>query len=698
MRKILTINFILITNLIFAQLSAPSVEDVYGGRINAISGFAKTADTSRIFISTESANSIFYTDVFSNSATPIFNRFYVMPGVDAAAGFGSGIQNIAAHKTSDKVFFTKDNIIYSSSPNSATVTTVHTASGMVDCILIIEDYLFYIDAGNLHFGALDATGNFTESAASPIVLGISGYPVTIYKNPISEQLYIFSGSTSPQIAKISDNYYSMTPSSTVSMVSPTTLSSSIDWKNFGIRPDGRLFIVGDDGSHKSIAYSDDESSWTEFSISGGVAGKSIAFSGDSSSYYVYAASVYSNNKGESGTWNEFGNPGGLETNPNDGDVFVDPINPNVVYMTTDQGIGASTDLGSTIFEIDDGVEAVQVNDFSMTADKKSAWLAAKSGLRKVVNYLSTPAWTNAIFPNGDGSPYYSIEMSREDTNRVFAGNLRVYRSLNNCNNWAQVFTPENSPYNFPSVGTMANSIEECSFSPNIVMAGFEIWNTEKGGLFVSEDYGNNWSQIYLETSTDGQDVDVSDIIFSHEGSDTIAYVGVIYDLTSPKGRSVYRVVKNGLSWVASQDMDASGTSVGYSITATIRDLVSTSTGDTLYATGTDAGINHPITYYKIISGKNLWTPMTTTGYPYILGKQSTAVTVGIDTIYVAVDNEIYYYPLGASNWTLGYSYPVGTRINFLYFDDLLAGTEYGLYGHRGTGKPTGINIEIKNQP
>jgi hypothetical protein len=97
-----------------------------------------------------------------------------------------------------------------------------------------------------------------------------------------------------------------------------------------------------------------------------------------------------------------------------------------------------------------------------------------------------------------------------------------------------------------------------------------------------------------------------------------------------------------------------------------------------------------ITYYKVISGTNLWTTMPTTGYPFATGKQSTAITVGIDTIYVAVDHEIYFYPLGATQWQLGYSYPVGTDINFLYFDELLAGTSFGLYGHIG-GNTTVVN-------
>lgn len=696
MKNFIILSLLALTNFLYAQLSAPNVEDVYGGRINAITGIETSPQVTRIFIATESANSAFYMDVSSYDSVPTFSTFRVVPALSAAAGHGSGIRTIAAHSNSGYFYFAYNNQIKFTKPEITTVTDAYTASGMIETILILDDYLFFTETNKLHFGLLDLSGNFTENFDSPLTFTDTPGLKTLFKNPSNNRLYLFIGGTSPTIFKFNSTYDSLSSTTTITTIMPSTLSS-INWKNFGIGPDGRLFIAGV-GSNKLIAYSIDEVNWTELSISpGNESGYNFDFSGDSSSYYVYLGSMYSTYKGESGTWFSFGQIGGMETHPNDGSVFVDPVNSNLIYMTTDQGIGASHDRGVSIFEIDDGVEAVQVKDFSMTVDKNSAWLASKSGIRKVVNYLTFPEWTNAIFPWFDGSPYYSIEMSKEDTNRVFAGNVRIYRTTDNGNNWNRVFTPENPPYNFPSVGTSANAIEECSFSPNIVMAGFEIQGSDKGGLFVSEDYGNSWTQILLEASSIGNDVDVSDIIFVNEGGDTVSYVGVIYDLSSPQGRSVYRIIKNGSTWIASQDMNASGTSTGSLIVATIRDLTATSTTDTIFATGTDAGINHPVTYYKILSGTKLWTPMTTTGYPFVSGKQGKAVTVGIDTVYVAVDNEIYFYPLtGGTAWDTGYVYPVGTEINFLYYDDLLVGTGYGLYKHYGI-RTTNVETDRINE-
>ena len=57
---------------LMAQLSAPKVENVWGARVLSITGYAKTSDTTRLYISTESANSIFYSDIY-NPAGASFN-------------------------------------------------------------------------------------------------------------------------------------------------------------------------------------------------------------------------------------------------------------------------------------------------------------------------------------------------------------------------------------------------------------------------------------------------------------------------------------------------------------------------------------------------------------------------------------------------------------------------------------------------
>ncbi len=689
MKSITTSLFLLIfaffslTISTLGQLSPPQVEDVYGGRILAITGYAKTADSTQIFISTESANSIFYTTVYSNTTSPTFNAFKVMPGVNANAGYGSEITYLAVNELSGSIFFVADNNLLSSNPLSSTVNVIF--SGDVNGLLIKGNHLFYTESGRIHFGTIDASDSFTEDLSSPLALPGVGGLNTIVVDPTTDYLYVFSKDVLPGLLRINATYTTITGGSTVTDISPTSLSTMVDWTAFNVAPDGTFYIMGHQDQDKYCAFSTDSgSTWTEYSMGvQGISGDNIAFAGDSSSYVIYTANAFNTNSGVSTDWHEFGITG-LETHPNDGWVFADPINNNIVYLTTDQGIGASINQGSTIFEIDNGVEAVQVEDFVMTSSKNRAWTASKSGIRRVDNYTTTPTWTNAIFPNGDGSPYYCIEMGHADSNVVYAGNLRIYKSTDNGTTWRQIFTPENPPYNFPHIGVSASAVKECPWNPNVLIAGWEMESdSHKGGVFFSNDSGATWQQVLLEASTIGEDVDVTDIAFNLEGTDTVAYVSVKYELASPQGYSIYRLVKSGSIWAPAQDMSSSNTSVGYTIVASLLDIELSVTGDTVFTVGTDAGNNHPTVYYKDLTGTGLWTPLTVTGFP-TGNEEATAVTIGNHTLYAAVDADVYYLDLNSpTSWTLGYSYPVGTRINFLYFDDLLVGTSVGLFGHAG---------------
>ncbi len=673
-----------------AQLSIPEVEAVYGGRINAITGFSKTADTSLIFCATESANSAFFAEV-NTAGTATFGQFQVMPALDAAAGFGSSIQHIGAVEHTGSFLFAAQGAsqgLFYTNPPYTSISPIYT-SGMVSHFIVADSTVFWINANQMFWGKFDATGNYSSSSFAPITIPAGGM-VQIAIHPITGIVYIFDIGAKT-LAKSSVAFNAFNNLTVFVNISLSAVSTVADWQTLGIAPDGRIFLGGraNAGSpnNKWIAYTDNEVSWTSYNSGiNGTNGSNFSFMGNITNYSVGYGSMYSNNKGITGTWNNFGNMG-FETHPNDGGCFTDPINSDIVYLTTDQGIGVSVNKGPNIFEINDGVEAVQVQDFDMTVDKNTAWLAAKSGIRRVTNYLTSPTWTNAIFPTGDGSVYWSAELNKSHPDTVFAGNVRVYRTNNDGNSWSKVFTAENAPYNFPNVGSEVRAIEICDFGEYIVMAGYNVQGSSKGGLFYSENYGNanTWSQILLDASTTGNDVDVFDIEFALEGTDTVAYIGVEYDLTTPTGRSIYKLVKNGSSWTVSQDMNGSTTSTGASIVASIIDIEVSTTGDTIFAAGTDAGINHPICYYKPLNSTGLWTPFTTSGFPFVSGKKGKAVTIGNDTLYCAVDNEIYYYPMGAGSWTLGYSYANGTEINFLYFDDLLAGTGTGLYGHPSNG-------------
>ena len=676
----------------YAQLSKPNVEAVYGGRILGITGYALNSDSSRIFISTESANTLFYADAHSNSSSPSGTAFQVIPSVDANDDYGSGVQSIAAHRSSGYVFFAHNTegllktTISSTSPDQVT-------TGFIADMLFVGDTLLYLNADNVHASLVDASGNVT-TLVHDISTGAMGGMQKMDVHP-DGTIYVFTEGEQPELFKSGDKLSDLSSATTFTDIAPT-MSTPANWKTMGIAPSGRIFLFGDDGMGKYVAYSDDETTWTVNSIGNGVSGGNIAFAGDSSSYSVYFAKLYNNNNGE-GSWSEFGNAS-FETHPNDGAVFIDPINSDMVFMTTDQGIGLSIDGGANIFEINDGVEAVQVQDFDMTTSKNMGWMASKSGVRQVSDFLSSPSWSNALFPQGDGSPYFSIEIDPSDTSYVYAGNVRVYRTTDEGSRWDRIFTPENAPYNFTGVGSRATAIEVSPYDSSLIMATYSVQDSLKGGLFVSHDRGTNWSQILLEVSTEGYDVDLNDIVFTIEDGDSIAYVGAVYDLDYPQGRSVYKLTKSGSSWTVSQDMNSSTTSTGSTIVASIWDMELSTTGDTVFAVGTDAGVNHPITYFKPLDTDNLWTPLTTSGFPFEEGKTATAASIGVDTLFVGVDNEVYYLKLGESDWELGYTYPVGTEINMLFYDELLVGTGTGMFAHFNSGTTVSNESEQVENP
>jgi len=679
------ITLLLLSSFSYGQLSSPSTETVYGGRINAISVISTSGTTSRVFIATESANSVFYANITTSSGSESFGSFTGMPGLGNDDGYGSGISKIYAHQASGYLFLLQNNTLYKTLHSGSTVTLVEAAA--ISDFIIYGDYIFFIKGGDLYYGQINASGDIVIGSTGTIAIGATPTSPSIRVNPFSGKVYISDLTSTPSIYKTSNDYNSLSGGS-ISTITLGALSGSVtSWDAFGIGPDGSLFLGGDNNTNKYVQYStDDGTNWSGgVTTLNGIGGPNFAFGGSVSPYTVHFSKGYATFTTASGfgSWAEYGNLG-FETHPNDGAVVVDPNNSQIVYLTTDQGIGATKNGGPNIFGIDTGVEAVQVNDFSMNTAKDKAWLASKAGIRKVTSYSTTPVWSSAMFPNGDGSPYYSAEMENENDATAYVGNVRIYKTTDSGSNWTQVLSEATTGYS--SVGTRAEAIEVCPTNSSLVLAGFYVDGTDRGGLWYSTNGGTSWIQQLLKEASGISDLDVYDIEFTTEGGNPVAYIGVEYNSTT-SARSVYRAEWSGSAWTTRQDFDGSYTAVGYAITATIMDI--TVKGDSIFVCGTDAGSNHPIVYsreytsaYSTSAGK--WTTLTTTGFP--TSQQGKAVAIGGGVVHCAVGNVIYTIPHGSgTTWSVGYSYPTGTEINVLFYDALLAGTGTGLYGHEFTG-------------
>lgn len=695
-------------SLIAQSLTAPQAQGVWGGRILDISAIPIHADTTRVFVSTESANTAFFADVFHGSASR-FGLFKPVKGMGLRDNYGDNINWIQAHETSGRLYFIAEGKLLSTHPKTTGVST-HLSFG-VSSFLIHGDTIFICEGNKLHWGTLGLSGTFTAHSASPITLASFTAPPLLVIDPFTDSLYAFNEGTSPKLYGLSDTYKGLSASTGYRSVPLSAFAATTEWRTFGIGPDGRFFMAGADfnpgpmPSSNQIGYSDNQGqSWSFHAMNlpgppGGATGPNFDFTGNTSAYSVFLGDAYNNKEGAAGHWKLLGTPGGTNrfNVANDGPVLKDPIADSVLYFITNQGLGYSTDSGASVWGFNRGITAVQVYDIDMRSDYKTAWVASKSGIRKVTNFKSgNPIWYWTQFPTGDGSPYFSADMALNDTDKVFVGNSRVYRTRDGGGSWKRVFDPELSPFNYPRIGTEVQALEVCPFDTSVIMAAYYVQGGSQGGLFVSHDGGNHWSQILIATSSVGSDVNLLDVVFAIEGVDTVAYVSA--DVTS-SGESVYRVVKSGTVWTASQDMGATGTATATAYSLSITDIELSSSGDTVFACGFDPSSNAPVVFMKDLAGLNLWTSVASVSLSTAVGYHASAITLGVDTLYCAIDEEIMWYPLKAASpaWSSAYTYPKGTKINFLYYDELLVGTSHGLYAQYGKTATKVHDVQMSDQ-
>ena len=692
-----------LTNFAQAPGTITTVESVFGGRINAISGgnVGKTvlSDTFRIFVATESANSIFYTyGHFPKLGTSTVDSFIALPSANANAGLGSNISKMAFHKTSQTLYFIASGNIYSTTVTDPSATKLTSSNIYAD--LIVEGNNFYsltkngsdntvyystIDATN---GALTAVGNTTVSAQS----------YTSLVNGKDDKLYLFRSSTDPQALQFGGTFSAGINLGATTIDTMASLVATITWNCMGVYTDGTVFVGGTNGGtnpYKYVANGATFNPATYTTVATGISGTSgsnIEFREDGffSNYYVYFGRAYSTSKGAASTWNIFGNAG-LETHPNDGAVkfFNNHIaNYGTLLLTTDAGLGITKNSGSVISDINDGILATQVEDFDMNSSKTFGWLAAKDGIRYVNNYNTTAkAWTNAFWPSGDGSPYYSAEMVANDTNSVYVGNVRIYKTTDKGTTWNKMFTPENAPYSFPGVGVRAEAIAVSDSLNNIVMAGYYNQNAgQYGGVFYSMDGGTNWNQLLINATVVGQDVNVNDIEMTTDSGKVVAYIGVEYINSNIRG--MYKAQYDGTSWTVRREEIYSASTALFSV----KDIVIHSK-DTILAVGEfyHSGLGQKYGMHFSISRptRNIWNNAINTthhgGY--------TACAWNNDTLFYAFQDSILYDKLtfdatGAHLVGIALYSTVdrGTEINVMYYDELLVGSSTGFRSMRGATK------------
>jgi len=694
MKKSLLSHILCLTALQFSALAQESVLprpfEVYGGTIGVIDAIQVPGDTNktRVFVSTDSANSVFYGDVDHTKADPFATNnfvFTVLPDMDANANYGTP-NWLAAHQESGRVFVGCSSGLLSCTTSAGSLVTETTTP--MSFVLIQGSYFFAVnDPGipetpkTLYYGAISAAGNLTLDA--PLAMAFTG-TVSLAINPSDNKVYVLCSQTSGfTLWKSSSDYDAFSSATTFSEISTTGVTVS-PAQQVGISPDGRLFLGGGSSTLK-IAYSDNGGgSWNNVDtgglVAGGGSGLNIVCNGDTNAYEVFYGTVVSTNKGVDGSWIGLPRPGGYRPpsmHVNAGSTKIDPNNSQFIYVTTDKGIGGSANAGADVVELNNGLLAFQINDIDALTDKSVAWIASKAGIRIATNFSSSPVWTDGNFPD---AIVYACGMDSDDPSGMtgYAGSCRLYRTTTgggtNGSAWNQVWRWEDY--------LTDGEIRSVKAKGDFVALGYFSYaqNSPSGAVYVSSNTGSNWTAAI-------SNINVNDMIVRDEAGTGIIYVAVSKSLAADRG-GVYRIESSTVALDMTNEVN-------------IRKMAEDSVGG-IYASGTLPETSVPgrycvVAYYRDTNA--VWSMLPTNGLPGdfgdgdVLGRGlGPVITVGKDSAtndvpVLAVQRTIYYLPYGGSSWVTITNYPNGTQIKTLFYDELMVGTTIGLYGQGLDARP-----------
>ncbi|GAB5557412.1 MAG: hypothetical protein SchgKO_16250 [Schleiferiaceae bacterium] len=675
------------------SLTAPVAQGVYGGTVEDIEVYQTHADSVYLIISTRSPNSLFYGRGYRGSG--IANvQWTPLPSADEDDGFGGDIQQVEVHHGSQTIFFLHQGTLYTTTRSAPSATPIdQLVKNFIiygDTLLAVKNSMLPGGQDTLEFGAISPSGIYTSSAGMSLLKNYTDPPQMVI-DPSTQKLHLFERGSSPHMYVIQDPVYAMTNSSPLtSALNPAPSVTNIEWRTYGFSPDGTWYVAGQPPlnnpmvADRHIAWSSNNGFvWNDSPMNtpgpqGGVVGSNFVIEDLSAGRHIFIGNAINTDTSNMNNWQ---NPGsqyiGDLNRANDGATKQDPLHSDIKYHTTNVGFGYSTSNGDSIFGWNEGLLAIQVNDIDMNDTFSIGWVASKSGIRSVTDYgQSSETWSSPTFPNGDGAPYRAAGMDPQDDQTIFVGNQRIYKTSNGGtpigpgnDGWARVFTPEDPPYNFNSINSYCTTIEVSPSNSNLIMVGYSGDFGQRGGVFYSTDGGANWDQLLLVASTPGQDVNVQDIEWTEESGMPVAYIGLQSDPVSSGQYGLFRAEWSGSSWSVARDGS-------YGATDGIVDIQRNLGGDTLVFLNTDPGIN-PINSIQI---KELATGTWTSQIGPWTGGYGAALTVGDGYIFMAIGEQIHTMPMDlSSGWTYSYTYPIGTEINVLFYDELLVGTGTGLY-------------------
>jgi hypothetical protein len=695
--------------------------DLYGGRVNVMGGVAVDPLNSEIFVGTESPNSLYVAQVSHAAGPPVVGDFERVAGMTATDNHGTP-QTLAVYRhpaaASTCVYVGVDMKIYyalydvPAASGTFAPLTFGTAGPFPDFAPIVatpSGYLFIAWGSDVYWGTIQPNCTVAWNAGAPRpVVGMTDIDVMAVGKrfgaaPADEYVYVgeFKGAGPAPLAHGDDPVASMNGTTTFANFSaPADFYETMD-----VSPDGKVWLGGYKlASHDKWVASLDWLAGPWVQAATGIMGHwgpIRAYDDGLGSYRIYLGTARSDDAGA--TWTGMC-MSSFETHPNDGDNLADPNNPLLVFMTTDQGIGMSENAGADCVEHDSKIEAVKiqsiwVNDVLAPGvpAKSMAWIAGKSGVRISSNFNAfTPTWTNAVFPTGDGSPYYSVEVDPTlPADHAFSANVRVYRTTTGGltdGAWTQMFSEASYGATMGGMMNGERNIRALAIDPfyttdTAIYAGLESnWEPDMaGGLYASCDDGGTWQQVGLSNTPPSQDANVWDILVNKEGAQTVVYVAADHTPSGGVGPAaaswgVYRIADDcsnaPSSWTATQQFAAPKEI--YSLDADANGVV--------YAAG-ETTLGAPVVYEN---ASGTFSAVTVAGLAadpvraIVLGDRPlTGACPGLIP-YVAVGLKVYYLDMDLTcttydaSWTFFYEHFNGGAINTMFWDELLIGGDTGL--------------------
>ena len=448
-------------------------------------------------------------------------------------------------------------------------------------------------ASTLYYGTINANGDFVSIGDVEVTDTANLWPERMAVNPSDGSIYILSrsGEGGINMFRSSDAYDELSDSTTFTVIDPPGGDDSLyDWRAFGICPDGRLLLAGwsqSGAGENTVAYSEnDGDSWEIVSLDNEYCGigEEFAFLETPSGYDIFCGTLVSDDNGVN--WANLPRRDYEKATPNSACIQIDPNDPQVLYIPTSKGVGYSTDAGYHFYDMNDGIEAVQIKDIVLDPVSGTGWAVAKSGVYRVYDFATDPTWSAPMDPDDSGGWYEVVEMdlSDETGNTAYVGTEwgdRVFKTTDGGRHWKSLwrpqpqFEPDELPNNwcYPNWAGNVSDIKVDPYDSDRVFIGYDtgIWgwgeNMDErvfGQLWVYEEgsgepldtddpwmwgppQNRDWTKILLYRSeTDSEemiasgsdgtntwyslkgDINILDILITQEDGETVIYVATSY--------------------------------------------------------------------------------------------------------------------------------------------------------------------------